>query len=132
MTHASAPDDRDGGFTLIEVVVAVVLLGFLAIAILPALMMGLEIAGQQSSRATAIRAVNGAIEEARATPTCAGLASAVAARDLVDGRGARLSLSGMADPACADGRGATFWLDVAVTDADGTNIHSDRALVFVP
>lgn len=120
----------DDGFTIVEVIVAVVLLGFLAIAILPALVMGLSVASDQSSKATAIRAANTVIEEARMTPTCGGLAGAAAARTVTDGSGKPLIVSATVG-ACAPGAAVPFTVTVSPGAGEPAAVTT-RALIFVP
>lgn len=58
------------GFSLVEVVIAMLLLGVIAIAILPTLWQGIQYSSEQSAVATATRHLNGLIEQARETPAC--------------------------------------------------------------
>ncbi len=58
------------GFSLVEVIIAMFLLGIVAVAILPALWQGIVLSSQQASTATATRYMNSLIDDARATPTC--------------------------------------------------------------
>jgi prepilin-type N-terminal cleavage/methylation domain-containing protein len=58
------------GFSLAEVVIAVFILGIIAMALLPALINGLRFASSQSIVATATRQVNALIEEARESHKC--------------------------------------------------------------
>ena len=75
------------GFRLVEVVIAMLILGMIAIAIIPALWQGLQYSSEQSTVATATRQLNGLIEEARRSPTCGSVAFATAAKSFEDGRG---------------------------------------------
>lgn len=71
-----SPDTRtddDGGFGLIEVVIATLLLGIIAIALIPVLWNGIVQSSRQSTTATATRELNALIEEARDAGTCAAL-----------------------------------------------------------
>lgn len=77
------PDIRteDGeGFGLIEVIIATLLLGIIAIALIPVLWNGIVQSSRQSSTATATRELNALIEEARDAGTCAALDDAAAAQ----------------------------------------------------
>ncbi|WP_347978807.1 type II secretion system protein [Microbacterium sp. ProA8] len=58
------------GFSLVEVVIAMFLLGIIAVAILPALWQGITYSSQQSAVATATRHLNGLIEQARQDAAC--------------------------------------------------------------
>ena len=68
--QARRGDARDSGFGLVEVVISMLILGLIAIAIIPALWQGLQYSSEQSTVATATRQLNGLIEEARRSPTC--------------------------------------------------------------
>lgn len=61
------------GFSLVEVVIAMFILGVIAIALLPPLVNGIRFASEQALTATATRQVNALIEQARETHTCAAL-----------------------------------------------------------
>lgn len=63
----------DSGFSLVEVIIAMFLLGLVAIAILPALWQGIRYSVEQSEVATATRQLNALIEVARDAQTCAAL-----------------------------------------------------------
>lgn len=61
------------GFSLVEVIIAMFILGMIALALLPALIQGLQYSTQQSAVATATRQLNALIEVARDAQTCAAL-----------------------------------------------------------
>ncbi|WP_426516261.1 type IV pilus modification PilV family protein [Diaminobutyricibacter sp. McL0618] len=64
----------DGGFTLIEVVVAMFLLGIVALGLIPGLVGSLKVSTENTNIATASQLVNQQIDAARVgTPTCATL-----------------------------------------------------------
>lgn len=120
----------DGGFSLVEVVVAVVLLGLVAIAILPALVMGLQATAAQSSVATSTREVSQMIDSARQQTTCAGLAQALQAQTFSDGRGRSLTVTGTIDN--LTGATCPTLAHVSVTATSGTStLTSSTALVYV-
>ncbi|MGX5771328.1 type IV pilus modification PilV family protein [Microbacterium trichothecenolyticum] len=73
------------GFSLIEVVIAMVILGFIAIALLPVLISGIRYSTEQAAVASATRELNGLIERARATPTCGTLISVASPTKFLDG-----------------------------------------------
>ncbi|WP_109209218.1 MULTISPECIES: type II secretion system protein [Microbacterium] len=73
------------GFSLIEVVIAMVILGFIAIALLPVLISGIRYSAEQADVASATRELNALIERARSTPTCATLTSVAAPTKFRDG-----------------------------------------------
>jgi type II secretory pathway pseudopilin PulG len=68
------------GFGLVEVVIAVFLLGIIAVALLPVLWNGIVNSTRQSAAATATRELNSLIEDARDVGTCAALDGAAAAQ----------------------------------------------------
>ncbi|MDT0143886.1 prepilin-type N-terminal cleavage/methylation domain-containing protein [Microbacterium sp. PRC9] len=73
------------GFSLIEVVIAMVILGFIAIALLPVLISGIRYSTEQADVASATRELNGMVERARATPTCGTLTSVAAPTKFLEG-----------------------------------------------
>ncbi|OZB82150.1 MAG: hypothetical protein B7X41_16310, partial [Microbacterium sp. 14-71-5] len=79
------------GFGLVEVVIAMFLLGLIAIAILPALVNGLGYSARQSTVATATRQVNSLIDQVRQSPACSSmptiLGTSATPRTFTDGRG---------------------------------------------
>lgn len=124
----------ENGFGLVEVVVAMLLLGVIAVALLPALWQGILLSSQQSSTATATRLLNARIEEARAGESCAGIAAIddVRTPTPTDGAGADLVVTfvGGAAPACNAPSTVSFTVQVA--DASGTVLASAAAIVYVP
>lgn len=72
----------DEGFGLVEVVIAVFLLGIIAVALLPVLWNGLVQSSRQASTATATRELNSLIEDARDVGTCAALDMAAATKSV--------------------------------------------------
>lgn len=119
--------DEDQGFGLVEVIVAMLLLGLIAIAIVPALWQGVVASAQQSSSATATRFLNSLVEEARVIDDCL-LMPSVIGRTTTDGHGATLvsvgSLTG-----CASGAAATLTLSIQ----EGTRtLASTTARIYVP
>lgn len=72
MVALTRPQRHDEGLGLTEVLIAIVLFGLLAVAAIPALIMGVKIAGQTPSIATAAGVATTQIEVARAhTANCA-------------------------------------------------------------
>lgn len=117
------------GFSLIEVIIAMFLLGIVAVAILPALWQGIRLSSEQASVATATRYMNSIVDDARATPTCAFLAAIPARPAFVDGRGVSLSTSSSSVTGCAIG--ATAQLTVNVM-AEGRMLATSTALIYIP
>ncbi|WZO52320.1 hypothetical protein MRBLWH7_001161 [Microbacterium sp. LWH7-1.2] len=110
-------------------IIAMFLLGVVAIAILPALWQGIVLSSQQASTATATRYMNSLIDDARATPTCLYL-SAIASRPaVVDGRGVQLSTSTSTVAGCAPGGTATLTINV---DGEGRTLATTTALIYIP
>ncbi len=71
---ARFPRKDEGGFTLIEVIVAMFLLGIIAVGLIPGLVGTLKVSAQNTNIATASQLVNQQIDAARVgTPTCATL-----------------------------------------------------------
>ncbi|MBW9108894.1 type IV pilus modification PilV family protein [Microbacterium ureisolvens] len=122
-------DIRAAGFSLVEVIIAMFLLGVVAVAILPALWQGIVLSSQQASTATATRYMNSIVDDARATPTCSFLASISALPGVTDGRGVSLSTSTTTVSGCAPGSTATLSVEVV---GDGRVLASTTALIFVP
>jgi prepilin-type N-terminal cleavage/methylation domain-containing protein len=82
-THAEHGDGslRDAGSTLIEVIVAMVLLGILATVTLPFFITGIRVTADDSARTTATAQVSAVLEELRSQPDCAHLPGMVATLD---------------------------------------------------
>ncbi|MDQ7878095.1 type II secretion system protein [Microbacterium sp. QXD-8] len=117
------------GFSLVEVIIAMFLLGIVAVAILPALWQGIVLSSQQASTATATRYMNSIIDDARATPTCAYLNSISSLPTVSDGRGVSLSASTSSVTGCAIGATATLTVTIV---GEGRALASSRALVYIP
>ncbi|MFE5410702.1 prepilin-type N-terminal cleavage/methylation domain-containing protein [Microbacterium sp. NPDC056569] len=117
------------GFSLIEVVIAMFLLGVIAIALLPALWQGIELSSQQASTATATRYMNAIIDDARGNPTCPYLASIASRPPVTDGRGVSLSTSATTVTGCAPGATAKLTVNV---EGEGRMLASATALIYVP
>jgi prepilin-type N-terminal cleavage/methylation domain-containing protein len=62
--------DESNGFSLVEVVVAMFLLGIIALAFLPPLWQGIRFSSEQAITATATRQLNALVERARAGHSC--------------------------------------------------------------
>lgn len=124
-------DAGDDGFTLVEVVVSIVLLGLIAMTMLPMFITGLRLSMQNSDRASATAQVNARIEQARATPTCAGLQALVATSTFDTGRGETLSLVTTLPDGCTANSAVTFSVVAKTTDSVGTIRSSATTKVFV-
>ena len=117
------------GFSLIEVIIAMFLLGIVAVAILPALWQGITLSSQEASTATATRYMNKVVDDARATPTCAFLAAVPSLPTFTDGRGVSLSTASSSVTGCA--KGATAKLTVNVV-GEGRTLATATALIYIP
>lgn len=65
--------DSETGFGLVEIVVAMFILGIVAISLLPLLVQGLRVSAMNATLASATQLVNDQIEQARAQATCDGV-----------------------------------------------------------
>lgn len=123
------PDEA--GFSLVEVVVAMFLIGLIAVALLPALWQGIILSSQQSATATATRHLYALIEEARAVPTCPTLATIAAPDSIPDGKGASIAVAGMYDPGTCT-QGTAVAVTLTATDASGARLARVDAQVYIP
>ena len=117
------------GLSLVEVIIAMLLLAIVAVAILPALWQGLVVSSKQSSTASATRYMNSLVEQARETHTCAYLVSIAGLPPKVDGRGVELTTSETTVTGCGTGKTATL---TVVVEGDGDVLASTTALILVP
>jgi len=121
------------GFSLIEVIISMVILGIIAIAMLPALINGIRYSSEQASVATATRQLNAIVEEARRAPSCANLATARATKTFTDGSGRDFTTSGSSGSCtpCPILTGAAISLTLAATQS-GRTLATVSAKVYVP
>ena len=68
----------DAGFSLVEVIVAMVLLGILAVVTLPFFITGFRVSADDGARTTATDQISATLEQLRAKPDCADLPGMVA------------------------------------------------------
>lgn len=122
--------DPETGFSVIEVLIAVFLLGLVAVALLPALWQGIQLSSQQSAVATATRELNALVEEARATPTCANLSAVAVAKTVADGSGHSITTSGTVGTCPAPSK--TVKLALTAVDMSGDKLASTTAVIYVP
>ena len=120
------------GFSLVEVIIAMLILGFIAVALIPALWQGINLSSQQSTVATATRQLYALVEEARDSPTCGELAASAATKTFTDGADRGFSTTGSIGGcvACPAAPGITVALDLAATQGSHT-LATVSALVFV-
>jgi prepilin-type N-terminal cleavage/methylation domain-containing protein len=121
------------GFSLVEVIIAMVLFGIVAVAIIPVLWQGIVYSSQQATVATATRQLYALVESARETPNCSALASAVATQTFSDGADRDFSTSGSAGTChpCTSAPGIAVPLTLTATQGSRT-LAEVSALVFVP
>ncbi|WP_194408816.1 type IV pilus modification PilV family protein [Microbacterium cremeum] len=122
-------DSESSGFSLVEVVIAMFLLGVIAVALLPALWQGIMLASQQSSTATATRYMHSIVDDARENASCSYLGSIAALPAVSDGRGVSMSTAGTTVSGCASGFTATLELKI---EGDGRTLASTTALIYIP
>ena len=147
------------GFSLVEVVIAMLLLGMIAVAILPALWQGIQISSEQSAVATATRHLNALIEEMRENAQCTrtiavtgvGTIPAVPHEDaftgtnpqhngvvFFDGRGAAYSVTIQGGPISGGGRaaydcvpGAVVPMKLSAVDSSGDVVVAVTAKILM-
>ena len=114
MDGPDAADVRDDGFSIVEVMVAMVLLAIMALSFLPLVTRATTAAATSSSVATASRLVSEQMEIVRAAPVtvCADRAGAVV-KQVADARGGTFDVRTDIDGACPGDGIITF--DVWVT-----------------
>ena len=123
-------DSGSSGFSLVEVIIAMFLLGIIAIALLPALWQGIMLSSQQSSTATATRYMHSIIDDARENATCAYLGTISSLPAVSDGRGVSMTTSGTTVTGCpASGDIVTLALEIS---GEGRVLASTTALIYIP
>jgi prepilin-type N-terminal cleavage/methylation domain-containing protein len=83
------------GFSLVEVVIAMVILGLIAVALIPVLWQGIMLSSQQSTVATATRQLNALVEQARDGGSCASVIAAAGVQTYQDGAGRDFTTAGV-------------------------------------
>ncbi|KAF2411686.1 hypothetical protein B1729_18995 [Microbacterium sp. B35-04] len=104
------------------------LLGVIAIALLPALWQGIIYSSQQSSTATATRYMNSIVEDARGNPNCAHLNAIPSLPAVTDGRGVSMTTA-TSSVTCANGDTATLVLNIV---GEGRTLATSTALIYIP
>ena len=118
------------GFSLVEMVIAMFLLGVIAVALLPALIQGIRLSTEQSSVATATRQLNSLIEVARQQPSCTTIATAIAEKSgFVDGSGRAFKTKGSVHGTCAAGSAVS--ISITATQ-DTRELATVDAIIYVP
>lgn len=151
----SAHPESEDGLGLVEVILAFFILGLIAVALLPLLWRGLQIAAEQSTVTSATRLLNDTIEQVRAVAADpgSGCAAAELSKAATDGRGvellARAAVTGNSHASVPVGSeprtvlrssGCTAFtapgsltVEVIVTRvADGAELARATTIIFVP
>ena len=122
----------DAGFSLIEVIVAMMLLGILATVTLPFFITGIRVTADDSATTTATARVGALIEQARTAPTCSklrALASDNQSAPFTDAHGRPLKLT-MDPPDCVEGTPAAVTVAVRATNDAGTSTLSSASTII--
>lgn len=123
-------DTRDLGFSLIEIMVAMMLLAVLALAVLPTLVTGLRTAATNATLATSTGLVNQQLEDARSRTTCGALAAPPFSA--TDTRGAVLTVTRSVASCPVGGYPRAISVSISVTRAvTGVTVSSASTLVYV-
>lgn len=119
---------QDDGFGVIEVVVAMFLLGIIAVAVIPILVQGLRLSVTNAALATATQLANQQVEQVRGVSLCSGV-TATTTTTTVRSISLKASRSVATCPATYPG---TVSVSVSVTRTD-TNavLATANTLVFV-
>jgi len=123
-------DERpDAGIGLVEIVIGMLILGLIAISLIPLLWQGIRYSSEQSAVATATRQLNAIIEGFRenAPATCADVAVAVASQIVTDGAGRAITITA---PEC-DLSAKTITMTLTATDASSKTLATVNAIVYV-
>jgi prepilin-type N-terminal cleavage/methylation domain-containing protein len=122
----------DAGFGLVEVIVAIFILGLLAVAILPMIWTGLRVAADQSSVASATQQVSKVIEDAR-TQAASGCEALAISRTATDGQGRTFTLSGEVAGGCSGVLGGVAVKYTATaTSSDGKQLATAVTRIYIP
>ena len=76
---------QSDGFSLVEVVIAMLILGLIAVALIPPVWQGLQLSSKQSTVATATRQLNALVEQMRDNPACTNLSAVATPKKFRDG-----------------------------------------------
>lgn len=120
---------RDDGFSLVEVIIAMVLLLIIAVSLLPALVDGVRYSSEQSAVATATRHLNGLIEQARDDPTCGKIDALSAELEFNSDTEREMTSSGEHTACVAK---STVTLTLVARDAEGDRIATAEAVIYIP
>lgn len=119
----------DEGFTLIEIVTAMMLLAVLAIAFLPVLIQGLKYSAQNATMATATQILDAQFDAVQSVTSCSTLATNTIST--TDSRGNALSVT-RSRGACPTIFPSTVSYAVSITRvSDGAVLASGTTLIYV-
>lgn len=125
--------ESDGqGFAMVEVVVSLIIFALLALALLPILIQGQQLAGRQSAEATATRQISALIDSIRANPTCTQVSSVLGTTSYTDGSGRAYTVTTTVSPtigSCTNNMTVKVSFNAANT---GSPLSSATALVYIP
>ena len=122
--------NSDPGFSLVEILVAMMLLAVLALAVLPTLVAGLRTASTNTTLATSTGLVNQQLEDARSRSTCGALAAPPFSA--TDTRGAVLTVTRSVPICPVGGYPRAISVSISVTRAaTGVTVSSASTLVYV-
>jgi len=124
--------DAEEGLGLVEIVIGMLILGLIAISLIPLLWQGIRYSSEQSAVATATRQLNAIVEELRENDpvTCASVTTAVSPQTFVDGAGRTITSTGSATPCPASSKSVTVTL--TATDDSSKTLATLNAIVYVP
>jgi len=125
---------HDAGMTLVEVVVAMMLLAVVTIAMLPLLIAGVKGVGVNAARTSAVQFVAERMELASAAgPDCAEVQRLAETSSATDGDGRALTITTTVTGSCPPaGRSGTLTVAArAVDDATGAELASSVTQVYV-
>lgn len=74
-SESESLSEEESGFGLVEIVVAMLILGLVAISFLPLLIQGVRVAAANKTLASATQLLQDQLEQARAKDSCAGIVS---------------------------------------------------------
>jgi type II secretory pathway pseudopilin PulG len=123
-------DDR--GFGIAEVLVAMFLLGLIAVALIPILVQGLRVSVQNASLATATQLANQQIEQVRSLTACSSITAATSTATAQNVPLKAVRTIGSTCPSTANGYPTTVKVSVTVTRTDTSAVLATaNTLVFV-